>query len=135
MPDAGGNLYFGDLSQQCNWPLNVSPALPISSPPAGASAGNVAHCLAIAEPSPRTAVSEPILHTLVSQSISRHNLRNFDPKIPPPSHVHAHFAQTAVSSAGPPISADGPQTGITSRNFRESRKQKKIAKKCASVKV
>ena len=93
MPDSGGNLYFGDLSQQCNWPLNVAPPVLPISPPAvplpTPTAGHVAHSLARAEPSPRTAVSEPMLHTLVSQSINRHNLRIFDPKIPPPPHMNA----------------------------------------------
>ena len=105
MPDPNGKLYFGDLSQQCNWPLNVAPPVMPRSPPPGLppvppTAGHVARGLARAEPSPRPALSEPMLHTLVSQSINRHNLRIFDPNVPPPPRMNAHLA--AVSAAGQP---------------------------------
>ena len=95
-------------------PISLPPAVPLPTP----TAGHVARSLARAEPFPRPAVSEPMLHTLVSQSINRHNLRIFDPKIPP--RMNAHFA--AVSSAGQPSrskeSADWPQAGNTSRQIR-----------------
>ena len=97
-------------------PISPPPAVPLPTP----TAGHVARSLARAEPFPRPAVSEPMLHTLVSQSINRHNLRIFDPKIPPPPHMNAYFA--AVSSAGQPSrskeSADWPQAGNTSRQIR-----------------
>ena len=72
MPDARGNLYFGDLSQRCNWTLNISPALPTSSSQAVVtSTGNISYCLAVPEPCPRgndPAISEPLLHSVVSEN-------------------------------------------------------------------
>ena len=55
MPNADGKLYFGDLSQQCNWPLNVAPPVMPRSPPPGLppvppTAGHVAGGLARASP-------------------------------------------------------------------------------------
>ena len=129
MPDHNGKLYFGDLSQQCNWPLNVAPPVLQRSPPPGLPpAGHAALGLARAEPPPRPARSEPMLHTLVSQQIHRHNLRLFDPKVPPPTRMNANFSADGAAAAGQPShhkeSGDWPQAN-TSRQIRDFRKSKK----------
>ena len=133
MPDHNGKLYFGDLSQKCNWPLNVAPPVLQRSPPLGlppVTAGHAALGLARAEPTPRPARSEPMLHTLVSQQINRHNLRLFDPKVPPPPppRMNAHFSAVSAAAAGQPSHhkelADWPQAN-TSRQIRDLKKSKK----------
>ena len=124
MPDPNGKLYFGDLSQKCNWPLNVAPPVLQRSPPPGLTqAGHAALGLARTEPPPRQTHSEPMLHTIVSQQIHRHNLRLFDPNVPPPPFSAAGAAAAGQSSYHKEAS-DWPQAN-TSRQMRDSRKSKK----------
>ena len=132
MPDARGNLFFGDLSQRCNWTLNILPALPASQSQAVVTpTANVSYNLAVPEASTKgsdPADSEPLLHSVVSQRINKFNLRHFNPSIPPPTQP-AHCAQTAGSTAGPSAGhrdlSEKTGNGNNGKIYRESRKQKK----------